>query len=149
MNRISFFGIAAWIFFGLISETASAQVSADTTAAYITSGNGQVNIRMPESAEAFMAAMKSAEYQPAGFRVQLTGESGQGSQARANDVKARFISNYPNVDAYLVWEAPNFKIRVGDFRTKFEAAMFWKQVQAEFPNSYVVEDKINPGGKRK
>jgi hypothetical protein len=149
MNRIFYFGIAICLGLAVFSGKAAAQVSADTTAAYITSGNGKVNIRMPESAEAFMAAMKSAEYQPAGFRVQLTGESGQGSQARANDVKARFISNYPNVDAYLVWEAPNFKIRVGDFRTKFEAAMFWKQVQAEFPNSYVVEDKINPGGKRK
>jgi hypothetical protein len=149
MNRIIFFGIALCTFVGLFFAEAAAQVASDTTAAYITSGNGQVNIRMSENAQAFMEAMKSAEYQPSGFRVQLTGESGQGSQARANEVKARFISNYPNVDAYLVWEAPNFKIRVGDFRTKFEAAMFWKQIQAEFPNSYVVEDKINPGGKRK
>ncbi len=132
-----------------LAFSVSGQITADTSAAYIRRGNGQVQIRMSETTESFMASMKSAEYQPTGYRVQLTSESGQGSQARANEVKARFVSNYKDVDAYLVWEAPNFKIRVGDFRTKFEAAMFWKQIQAEFPNSYVVEDKITPGGKRK
>jgi hypothetical protein len=142
-----------FLFLALVSSgmylSSSGQNGADASVSYVRRGNGQVQIRMSENTEAFINSMKSAEYQPQGYRVQLTSESGQGSQARANEVKARFVSNYKDVDAYLVWEAPNFKIRVGDFRTKLEAAMFWKQIQAEFPNSYVVDDKINPGGKRK
>lgn len=127
-----------------------AQVTAETdTASYFRTGKGSVKTDAGPQVDNFMNSMKTSEYTPTGFRVQLTSESGQGSQARANDVKARFMSNFKDVDSYLVWEAPNFKIRVGDFRTKFEAAMFWKQLQAEFPNSYVVEDKINPGGKRR
>lgn len=133
-----------------VSVGAKAQVTAEAdTASYFRAGKGIVKSEAPAQVESFMTSMKTGEYMPAGFRVQLTSESGQGSQARANDVKARFMSNYKDLNSYLVWEAPNFKIRVGDFRTKFEAAMFWKQVQAEFPNSYVVEDKINPGGKRR
>jgi hypothetical protein len=116
---------------------------------YFRTGKGVVKTDASPQVESFMTGMKTAEYTPTGFRVQLTSESGQGSQDRAKDVKARFLSNYKDINSYLVWEAPNFKIRVGDFRTKFEAAMFWKQIQAEFPNSYIVEDKINPGGKRR
>lgn len=135
------------LLFLLVGIGASAQ--SDTLAHYVRDGKGLVKMTTGSLVDGFMTAMKTAEYTPAGFRVQLTSESGQGSQARANDVKARFMSNYKNVNTYLVWEAPNFKIRVGDFKSKFEAAMFWKQIQADFPNSYVVEDKINPGGKRR
>lgn len=138
------------LLFLTVTANLRAQATAEAdTAAYFRSGKGTVKIEVPPQVEGFMTNMKTAEYMPTGFRVQLTSESGQGSQARANDVKARFMSNYKDLNSYLVWEAPNFKIRVGDFRTKFEAAMFWKQIQAEFPNSYVVEDKINPGGKRR
>lgn len=120
----------------------------DTTS-YFREGKGVVTSDVSPQVEGFMDAMKTGEYTPQGFRVQLTSESGQGSQARANEVKARFMNAHKDIDVYLVWEAPNFKIRVGDFRTKFEAAMLWKRLQADFPNSYVVEDKINPGGKRR
>lgn len=135
------------LLFLLVGIGASAQ--SDTLVHYVRDGKGLVKMTTGSLVDGFMTAMKTAEYTPVGFRVQLTSESGQGSQARANDVKARFMSNYKNVNTYLVWEAPNFKIRVGDFKSKFEAAMFWKQIQADFPNSYVVEDKINPGGKRR
>eukprot|EP01032_Pedospumella_encystans_P003009 gene3009-3544_t len=129
-----------------VSVGVKAQVTAEAdTAAYFRNGKGIVRSEASPQVEGFMTSMKTGEYMPTGFRVQLTSESGQGSQARANDVKAYFMNNHKDVNSYLVWEAPNFKIRVGDFRTKFEAAMFWKQIQAEFPNSYVVEDKINPG----
>lgn len=134
-----------------VAGAVNAQTAAtDTdTVSYFRTGKGTVKTDAGAQVDNFMTSMKTTEYTPTGFRVQLTSESGQGSQARANEVKARFMSNFKDVDSYLVWEAPNFKIRVGDFRTKFEAAMFWKQIQAEFPNSYVVEDKINPGGKRR
>jgi hypothetical protein len=136
--------------FVLFSSMAQAQLTTSSdSVSYFRAGKGTSNTDAPAQVEVFMTGMKTAEYTPAGFRVQLTSESGQGSQARANDVKARFMSGYKDVDSYLVWEAPNFKIRVGDFRTKFEASMFWKKIQAEFPNSYIVEDKINPGGKRR
>lgn len=146
MKRQLFF-----LFLSVFTATAlNAQIKAESdTASYFRTGKGAAKTNATPQVESFMTAMKTGEYTPTGFRVQLTSESGQGSQARANETKARFMSNYKDVDSYLVWEAPNFKIRVGDFRTKFEAAMFWKRIQAEFPNSYVVEDKINPGGKRK
>lgn len=141
-----------FLFFVILVPTVSfAQVDlmATDSVSYFRAGKGVVKADVPAQVEGFMSGMKTAEYTPAGFRVQLISESGQGSKVIAEDVKARFMNSYRDVNAYLVWEAPNFKIRVGDFRTKFEAAMFWKQIQGEFPNSYIVEDKINPGGKRR
>ncbi|MBW7936948.1 MAG: hypothetical protein LC101_04585 [Flavobacteriales bacterium] len=79
-----------------------------------------------------------------GFRVQLCSESGNNAKGIANAIKSRFLQRYRNVPAYLIWESPNFKVRVGDFKTRLDATLFWKQVQDEFLQSYVVMDQINP-----
>ena len=61
----------------------------------------------------------------------------------ANAIKANFLRLYPEYSAYLDWESPNFKVRVGDFKLKLDAMLFWKQIKDFFPKSYVVRDEIN------
>jgi hypothetical protein len=62
---------------------------------------------------------------------------------RASEIKAKFISKFPDVPAYgPIYDQPNFNVRVGDFRTKLEAYKFLKEVQVEFPSSFLVQDDI-------
>ncbi len=61
---------------------------------------------------------------------------------KAKEVKAKFIAKFPDIPAYEKYDQPNFNIRVGDFRTKLEAYKFLKEVQAEFPSSFLVQDDI-------
>jgi len=124
--------------------TVSAQ-RADTDTLYQRQGKGKSEVVADAGGEAFISSYKSSDFKPKGFRVQLVAESGQGSQDRAQAVRSAYLGKYKsdNNKAYLIFDAPNFKVRVGDFQTKFEAAILWKKLQAEFPNSYVVEDDIN------
>ena len=62
---------------------------------------------------------------------------------KAKEIKAKFISKFPDVPAYEKYDQPNFNIRVGDFRTKLEAYKFLKEVQVEFPASFLVQDEID------
>lgn len=43
---------------------------------------------------------------------------------------------------YRVFQTPNFKVRVGDFRTKVEATKFLLELKQDFPEAFIVEDKI-------
>lgn len=61
---------------------------------------------------------------------------------KANEIRGKFISIFPNVPAYSKYDQPNFNIRVGNFRTKLEAFKFLKEVQVEFPSAFVVRDEI-------
>lgn len=61
---------------------------------------------------------------------------------KAKEIKAKFISKFPDVPAYEKYDQPNFNIRVGDFRTKLEAYKFLKEVQIEFPSAFLVQDEI-------
>jgi len=63
-------------------------------------------------------------------------------KTKAKEVKAKFIAKFPGVPAYEKYDQPNFNIRVGDFRTKLEAYKFLKEIQAEFPSAFIVQDEI-------
>lgn len=118
-------------------------LNAQVANSFERSGLGSNVVGFDGGADAFANSYKSSDNKAKGFRVQLIAESGQGSQDRAQAVKNAYLSKFKSTHkAYLLWDPPNFKVRVGDFSTKFEAAVFWKTIQSQFPNSYVVEDEI-------
>lgn len=77
-----------------------------------------------------------------GFRVQILSESGNDAKKKAVDAKTSFLMFYPAYTAYLIFQTPNFKIRIGDFRTKLEAYHCQKDIQKNFPNAFIVKDDI-------
>ena len=78
-----------------------------------------------------------------GYRVQIASFSGINSKINAFDLKDRFMLDYPSVQAYIVFDEPNFKVKVGDFRTRLEAYAFLQQIKEQY-KGYIVKDNINP-----
>lgn len=78
-----------------------------------------------------------------GYRIRIYSESGIGAKNEQQQVRARFLSLYPGMDAYNRYDAPYFKIYVGDCRTKSEALKLQDRIAKDFPNSIVREDFIN------
>jgi len=78
-----------------------------------------------------------------GFRINIFFQSGNNSKANANNIRLQFIEKYPNIEAYVVFEAPHFKVKVGDFRTRMEARGFLQQIKFDFPDAFVIKDMIN------
>ena len=56
--------------------------------------------------------------------------------------KTLFNAKYPDIEAYVVYEEPNFKVKIGDFRTRMEARGFVQQIKTEFPDAFVILDQI-------
>jgi len=132
------------LLFVLSASAAVCAQRADADTVYQRSGKGTSEILSDGGGQSFVSAYKASDFKPKGYRVQLIAESGQGSQDRAQATRSAYLARYKNEHkVYLIFDAPNFKVRVGDFQTKFEAAILWKKLQAEFPNSYVVEDDVN------
>jgi hypothetical protein len=78
-----------------------------------------------------------------GYRVQVFSSSGTGSSQKAREARTKFLSFYPGLKAYTDYEAPNFRVRVGDYRTKLEAEKIKKMISQEFPACFIVPDFIN------
>lgn len=77
-----------------------------------------------------------------GFRVQLFSGSGTEARTKANVMRAEFMALYPDIPAYLVYQAPNFKVRVGDFRTELEAIKLQRQLAYQYPGGFVSRDMV-------
>lgn len=77
-----------------------------------------------------------------GFRIQIFEESGNRSSTHARQVMAEFSEKYPDIPVYLTWQAPNFKVRVGDFSTRMQAEGFLNKIKRDYPIAWVIRDKI-------
>jgi hypothetical protein len=75
-----------------------------------------------------------------GFRVQLYYG---GNRTEALELKSKFAQLHPEVESYLIYQQPYFRLRVGDFRTRLEAYKLMKKVEKEFPSVFIVNDEIN------
>ena len=78
-----------------------------------------------------------------GYRVQIASFSGANSKANAFALRERFSEEWGQVGGYIVFDEPNFKVKVGDFRTRLEAFAFLQQIKGEY-KGYIVRDGINP-----
>ncbi|MBI3134812.1 MAG: hypothetical protein HYZ14_09095 [Bacteroidetes bacterium] len=56
--------------------------------------------------------------------------------------KAYFLSMYNQHKAYVDYMAPNYRVRVGNFRTELEAEKLKQEILPLFPTAIVVSDKI-------
>ena len=77
-----------------------------------------------------------------GWRIRIFSESGLGAKQAQQQVRARFLSLYPGLDAYNEYDEPFFKVYVGDCRTKSEALKLQDMIRRDFPNSILREDYI-------
>jgi hypothetical protein len=78
-----------------------------------------------------------------GFRIQVFSDSGNNSKNKAQSVQDEIQMRFPGMGVYLTFKSPNYKVRVGDFRTKLDAQRFLIELTADYPNAFIVADQIN------
>lgn len=74
-----------------------------------------------------------------GYRVQLF----SGNRKSAFDMRANFMQTLPKYRATVIYDSPNFKTQVGNFRTKLEAEKVLEQIWPLFKGSFVVKTEID------
>ena len=112
----------------LLSLTVSAQVTikhtSDSLANQLVERHKKVN---------------AAKMSMTGFRVQLYFGS---ERQKANEIRTDFLSQYSGTGAYLLYQQPYFKVRVGDFRTRLEAQAFLKKISTVYTSAFIVTDEV-------
>ena len=78
-----------------------------------------------------------------GYRIQIFFDSGLNSSDRARQAKDEFQRTYPEIPAYISWKAPNYRVRIGDFKTRLEAERTMQLILSDYPNAWVIKDEIN------
>lgn len=75
-----------------------------------------------------------------GYRLQVLNTR---SRDQAFKTKAMLLENFPNEKVYIMYQAPNFKVRFGNFLNRSDAEDFSKQLSTYLPQpAYIVQDMI-------
>lgn len=76
-----------------------------------------------------------------GYRIQASNTQ---NRDEANAIKAELLHRFPEEKSYLLYQAPNFRVRIGNFLTQKDAFQLRKMVSALYPQKgiYIVPDIV-------
>ncbi|HRO42901.1 MAG TPA: SPOR domain-containing protein [Flavipsychrobacter sp.] len=74
-----------------------------------------------------------------GFRVQIYNGN---DRNKAISTKVDFMRRHPNVPTYMSYIQPQFRVKVGNFRSRGDAQKFVQQISANYSPVMVVPDII-------
>lgn len=73
-----------------------------------------------------------------GYRIQIY----FGSRTKAYDKKGEFETSFPDIEAKIIYEEPNFKTVVGGYITKLDADRELRKFQLEFPDAFIIRNEV-------
>lgn len=121
------------ILFLMLSVAVSAQ---DSTA------NNNITVKQDAELTALLADYKAYNAKRDtrdGYRIQITYTDIRDDVYKS---KAGMYKQFPELASYVEYEQPYFKLRIGDFKTRLEAANYLQQVIVVYPGAFIVKDKI-------
>ncbi len=98
----------------------------------------QANPKIYQVVDSTLEANRSNE-KIEGYRIQIYFG---GNRKAASKVKTRFLREHPEKSAYTIYQQPNFKIRVGNFRNRLEAQKLYHELHQRFNTVFIVPTRI-------
>ena len=112
----------------------------DSTSSIVIHKDPRVDMLVKKQAQINEVTTRDARRMVAGYRLQVINTS---DRSEAIAAKTKVYQLYPDLKAYLLYQAPYFRLRVGNFTDKDEAEEYRKTLLREFPNSvFVVRDTV-------
>ena len=77
------------------------------------------------------------------FTIQIYSGSSGSARSEAQKTKAQVTTLFPDWSNSIEYEQPNYKIRVGNFRTRLEADRALIDVKKSYANAFILQPKKN------
>jgi len=123
---------------GCFSLGAFAQ--ADSTSSIVIHKDPRIDLLVKKQAQVNEETTREARRNVPGFRIQVINTSDRNAAVSA---KTKVYQLYPELKAYLLYQSPYFRLRVGNFRDKDEADDYLKALSKQFPgNVFLVRDIV-------
>ena len=125
------------LFIFLLSETGFAQADSGNVIVY---KDPRVGLLVRKQAQINEETTRNSRRTMQGFRIQIVNSTDRNT---AIDAKTKVYQLYPELKAYLLFQSPYYRIKVGNFKTRAEAETYMKSLQRNFPGSiFILKDII-------
>jgi len=132
--------IFAIIFFALCASRLAAQ----DTASVVVHKDPRIDLLVAKQIEINDVTTRNSRRTAPGFRIMVISSNNRNAVL---DAKTKMYQRFPDLKAYMQYQAPFFKLKVGNFRDRTEAESYLPTIQKLFSGRvYVVLDtiEVNP-----
>ena len=105
-------------------------------------------VRLTQSPELYSASKKYIEeneqnaLESEGYRIRIYFDNRQDAREASERAQKRFEKLFPAYQTYRSYIYPNFKVTVGDFRSKTDAQIALKEISRYFPSAFIVKERM-------
>ena len=125
----------AFVFF--IAVNVSAQSDSGNITVY---KDPRIGLLVRKQAQINEETTRNSRRSMPGYRIQIVNTT---DRNLAIDAKTKVYQLYPELKAYLLFQSPYYRIKVGNFKVRSEAESYIKSLQRDFPGSiFIVKDVI-------
>ncbi len=126
MNKLFFLVFFFSVLKLAAQDTANVVVHKDPRADLLVSRQTEIN--------------KNSRRNAPGFRIMVISSN---NRSKVLDAKTKMYQRFPELKAYMMYQAPFFRLKVGNFEDRTDAEEYLPNVQKLFDNNvYVVPDNI-------
>ena len=134
--------ISILVIFVFITIPAFAQIDSNTV---VVHKDPRVELLMKKQIEINEVTTRNSRRSAPGYRIQVISTN---DRTKAMAAKTKIYQRFPELKAYLMYQAPFFKLKVGNFTEREEAESYLQDILQLFPTGvYVVRDivEVKPG----
>lgn len=111
----------------------------EKTTSYSNQLPPSVNKDVDTILETMATKNQSIQFAP-GYRIQVyVGNDRKG----VDETKAFIYQNFPELNVYLSYSQPTYKLKTGDFLTRIDAERYYAILKQQYSNAMMVADKID------
>ena len=121
----------------LFSQTGFAQADSGNVVVY---KDPRLGLLVRKQAQINEETTRNSRRTMSGFRIQIVNSTDTNV---AIDAKTKVYQLYPELKAYLLFQSPYYRIKVGNFKTRSEAETYMKSLQRNFSGTiFILKDII-------
>ncbi|MFI5152308.1 MAG: SPOR domain-containing protein [Chitinophagales bacterium] len=110
------------------------------TAAVIVDKDPRIDLLIKKQIQINEETTRDSRRNVPGYRIQVINSS---DRNKVFSVKTKIYQKYPELKPYLIYQAPNYKLKLGNFKTPEEAEPYLDQLTRLFPSGvYLIHEII-------
>lgn len=99
----------------------------------------RIDLLIKKQAEINEYTTREARSNVPGFRIQVINTTDRGAAIQA---KTKVYQSYPELKAYLLYQAPYFRLRVGNFINRKDAEIYQRKLSKEFKQELFIVNEV-------
>ena len=102
---------------------------------------GDLRVETPAGVDELVAqkiAFNKEQNSYPGYKIQIY----YGSEKECYEIKDEFVALFPDIPTSIIFSTPQWKLQVGEFRTRLEADKSIQSIKKEYPSAIVLATDI-------